>query len=78
MVYNPINPNVALMENDKNKRFDFVIGALEGPAGKGFKGNPGASTFIGVNVNCKYPDAVMKYFDFCLTRRRYSFGYMGY
>jgi putative aldouronate transport system substrate-binding protein len=74
---NPINPNVALMEKDKKKRFDFVIGALEGPAGRGLKGNPGASTFLGVNVNCKYHDAVMAYFDFCLTEEGTRLGMWG-
>ena len=74
---NPINPNVALMEEDPEARFDYIKGTLTGPAGGGLLGSAAANTFLGINVNSKYPDACAKAFDFFLTEEGTRLGAWG-
>ena len=61
---NPINPNVALMEEDPNARFVFMKGTVTGPAGGGILGGPPVGSCMVVNVNSKNADACVKALDY--------------
>lgn len=63
----PIQVNKQWSDEGVDKKFVSVIGGLEGPAGKGILGKPRISTYFGVNVNTKNPEAVMKAIDFFLS-----------
>ena len=74
---NPINPNVALMEEDPEARFDYIKGTLFGTCRRRPSGQRGKQYLLGINVNSKYPDAYAKAFDFFLTEEGTRLGAWG-
>jgi len=63
----PINPNIALMEQDPKMRFEFVKGGLDGPAGSGNFSNPMVANYVGIGAGCKNLDAAMYALDFFMS-----------